>query len=260
MSSIPPADALLTIDIGNTRVGLAICDEDGLHDTRRVATAEPGSWRNALREAWEGTRNAQRRAVVIGSVSPADSERMRALAHEVSGLSPLRIRDDIPFPIPLDIERPEEVGVDRICSAAAAYERIQEACAVASFGTAITIDCVSPDGRFLGGVILPGLELSCAALHDGTAQLPRVHPTSPAGPLGRTTVQAINAGVVFGAVGALREVVERMATELGEWPHLVLTGGNAALIREHADFIDSVVPDLCLMGISLAYRRAAGQA
>jgi type III pantothenate kinase len=149
--------------------------------------------------------------------------------------------------------------VDRVCSAAAAYERTGSACAVASFGSAITIDCVSDDGRFLGGAILPGLDLSFQALHIGTAVLPRVLPAAPTSPFGKNTHDAIVNGVAYGAVGALREIVERFATELGHWPPLVLTGGNAPLIASLADFVDAVVPDLCLIGIALAYRRAAGQ-
>lgn len=131
---------------------------------------------------------------------------------------------------------------------------------MASFGTAITVDCVSEEGHFLGGAILPGFDLSCQALHEGTAQLPRVSPTTPGAVFGKNTHDAIINGVAFGAAGALREIVERYATELREWPKLVITGGNAPLIAELVDFVDAVVPDLCLMGIALAYREAAGGA
>jgi type III pantothenate kinase len=159
----------------------------------------------------------------------------------------------------LEIDNELEVGVDRVCCAAAAFERVGGPCAVASFGTAITVDCVSADGRFLGGAILPGLDLCCQALHDGTAQLPRVLPGVPKTPFGKNTHDAIVGGVTYGLMGALREIVERFATELHEWPQLVITGGNAPLIADCADFVDSVVPDLCLMGIALAHRKAAGQ-
>ena len=103
--------------------------------------------------------------------------------------------------------------------------------------------------------------MSCAALHSRTALLPHVHPEAPSnGPFGRNTHDAIVNGVVYGGVGALREIVERYATELREWPQLVITGGNAPLVKNLADFVDSVVPDLCLMGVALAYRKASGQA
>jgi type III pantothenate kinase len=259
MVAVEPTDALLAIDIGNTRVGFGVWDSDGLHDVRRIAVERFADWRPALAEAWRSVES-RRAAVVIGSVNPDGTTRMQQLAEEVAGGTVFRVRDDLPLPLPLDVENPREIGVDRICAAAAAYERIGSACAVASFGTAVTVDCVSAEGHFLGGAILPGLDMSCQALHAQTAQLPRVALRTPPGVFGKNTPDAIVSGVVYGAIGALREIVERFATELREWPHLIITGGNAPLVAEFADFVDSVVPDLCLMGIALAHRKAAGQA
>jgi len=258
MTAVEPADALLAIDIGNTRIGLGIWDGDGLHDSRRIAVNQPGEHRAAIEEVWRAI-NGGRRAVVIGSVNPPCTPPVQKLVEDISGLAALRVRDDLPLPMPVDVDNADEVGVDRVCSAAAAYERIRGACAVASFGTAITVDCVSDDGHFLGGAILPGFQMSCDALHRGAAQLPRVTPGVPTTAFARNTHDAIVNGVVFGALGALREIVERYATELREWPQLVITGGGAPLVAELADYVDAVVPDLCLMGIALAYRAAAGQ-
>jgi type III pantothenate kinase len=258
MIAVEPADAVLAIDIGNTRIGLGVWDGDGLHDTRRVAVSRPDDWKPAIEQAW-GTIAQRKPAIVIGSVNPPGTVRMQELAEAVSGVSVLRVRDDLPLPMPLDLDNPSEVGVDRVCCAAAAYDRVGGACSVASFGTAITIDCVSPDGHFLGGAILPGFELCCDALHTRTAQLPRVSPRAPNTTFGKNTHDAILNGVVYGMLGALREIVERFATDLREWPHLVITGGNAPLIADLADFVDAVVPDLCLIGIALAHRKAAGQ-
>ncbi|MFO0837776.1 MAG: type III pantothenate kinase [Phycisphaerae bacterium] len=253
---IPFADTILTIEIGNTRAGIALADERGLHDVIRVPHDESAALEDALRSTW-AKAGGSRRAALIASVAPERTPPIVDLIERACGIAALRLREDVPLPLPLEVERPDEVGADRVCSAAAAYDRIQGPCAVASFGTAITIDCVSAAGAFLGGAILPGLDMSCLALHEHTALLPRVSPGRPQSPFGRSTREAIVAGVAFGAVGALREVVERFATELGQWPHLVITGGNAPLIAELADFVDSVVPDLCLMGIALAYRKAS---
>jgi type III pantothenate kinase len=257
--SLPPVDALLALDVGNTRIGMSVWDDDGLHASRRIACDDPAQWPQALREAWAETHGAARRAVVMASVAPTVAAGLSSVIEQVCAQQPLQPGRDLPLPMALDLERPEEVGVDRVCSAAAAFDRIQAACVVASFGTAICVDCVSSEGAFLGGAILPGFEMSCAALHDRTAQLPHVQPQAPNGPFGKTTREAIVNGIVYGAVGALREIVERYATELREWPQLVITGGNAPLVKDLADFVDSVVPDLCLMGVALAYRRASGQ-
>lgn len=258
MSWVEPADALLALDIGNTRLGVGIWDGDGLHDAHRAELANPERCRAAISETWTAM-NGGRRAVVIASVNPAVTAGVQSAAEQISGLSAYRVRDDLPLPIKMDVDNPAEVGVDRVCCAAAAYERVRGACAVASFGTAITIDCVSDRGHFLGGAILPGFQMCCHALHDQTAQLPRVNAAAPRSVFGRNTHDAIVNGVAYGLSGALREIVERYATELREWPTLIITGGNAPLVAELADYVDAVVPDLCLMGVALSYRLAAGQ-
>jgi type III pantothenate kinase len=254
-----PVDALLVVDVGNTRIGLGVWDADGVHDVERISATQSAGWRAALERAWAAMENTDSRAVVVASVAPDQTRRLLPHVTEVTGRDPFIVREDLALPMPLSVDRPEEVGVDRVCSAAAAYDRIAGTCAVASFGTAVTIDCVSRHGEFLGGTILPGLAMSCDVLHDRTALLPKVEPLEPQSPFGRNTNEAISGGVALGAVGALREIVERFATELSEWPHLVITGGDAPLIARLADFVDSVVPDLSLMGVALAYRRAAGQ-
>lgn len=249
------AGSILAVDVGNTRIGWAVSDDDGLHDSQRYAISEPDTWREPLTAAWNAMNDARARAIVVGSVNPPAAARFVQLADDVCDFTPIRVRDDIPFPIPLAIPNHDGVGVDRVCCAAAAHERFGGPCAVASFGTAITIDCVSGDGVYLGGVILPGLDMSTRALHDFTASLPLVEVQANPESFGKTTEGSISAGVILGAVGAMREVVERFATELGRWPTLVVTGGSAPLIAANADFVDSHVPDLCLAGIALAYRR-----
>jgi type III pantothenate kinase len=255
-----PADALLAVDIGNTRIAVGVWDHDGLHGASHVSNDQPSSWGPALTQTWATTRGAKKRAIVIGSVNPPAARRFADLATQICDCEALMVRDDLPLPLLLDIDNPREVGVDRVCSAAAAFDRLREPCAIASFGTATTVDCVSAEGHFLGGAILPGLEISCEALHAYTAKLPRVTPAPPSGIFAKNTYDAIVNGVVYAAVGALREIVERFAAELNQWPKLVVTGGSAPLVVAAADFIDAHVPDLCLMGIALTYRKAAGQA
>ena len=129
------------------------------------------------------------------------------------------------------------------------------AVAVADFGTATTIDCVSHQGIFLGGAILPGLNLAAKALHEYTDALPEVELQIPTGVYGTNTIASIQHGIIYGAIGALRGIVERYATELGRWPQVVVTGGYGKLIARGCDFFDSLVPDLCLDGIFLTYRQ-----
>lgn len=256
---VSTAERIIALDVGNTRVGIGLWDDDGLHAVERFGHDDADGWAASLARLWTLEPTSVSRAVVMGSVNPDVARKLASVVSEQCDVEPVLLRTDIPLPLALQIENTKEVGVDRVCAAAAAYDRIGTACAVASFGTATTIDCVAADGTFLGGAILPGLDPSCEALHTRTAKLPRVSPGAPVSVLGKNTYDAILAGVVYGTAGALREIVERFAEELGQWPQLVVTGGAAPLIIEQVDFIDSYVPDLCLMGIALAYRKAAGQ-
>ena len=106
----------------------------------------------------------------------------------------------------------------------------------------------------MGGAILPGFRLSDRILHEGTALLPQVEVVKPECSYGRDTQQAISAGIFFGALGAIRELIERYATDLGSWPTTIITGGDGELIRTECDFIQAYVPELTLLGIELAYR------
>jgi len=153
------------------------------------------------------------------------------------------------------VDEPDKVGTDRVVSAAAAYDVVEDAVVVADFGTAVTIDLVDEKGVFLGGVICPGLEIGARALKENTAQLPKTKITRPKTPYGRTTAEAINCGLYYSAIGTLEEVIRRYAEKIGRWPQTVLTGGAAKIIKDECDFIDSYVPNLVIKGIVLAYRK-----
>jgi type III pantothenate kinase len=250
-----PAVVTLLLDVGNSRVAV------GLEQRRVVAAvghcpADRVEELPALLESAGRTLATPPTQAVICSVNDATLEKVCSVLADRLSLTPMIIGREIPLPMPMRIDNPERVGADRVCSAAAAFEQVRQACAIADLGTAITIDLASEQGEFLGGAILPGLKLAARALHRYTARLPEIEPHDPVANCGRNTVEAINNGIVLGVVGALREIVERYAGELGRWPPLVATGGDAELIARQCDFIDAVVPDLTLRGIALAYRRA----
>jgi len=249
---------LIAIDIGNSNVALAVLVKDELKQTERIDLDKLDSLVETIKSLRQmcgpqplGARTVP---VVVCSVNP-DTEKivadavLKALDQKI-----LLIGRDIPLQIKHALENPESVGTDRLLTASAAYAVIEDACVVADFGTATTIDCVDHYGIFLGGTIQPGLQLAAQALSQHTAALPEVSPVVPLDDYGNNTEKAIQHGIYFGAVGALRGIVERYATLLGRWPQVVLTGGYAKLIAQHADFADSLVPDLCLDGIFLAYR------
>ena len=251
---------LIAVDIGNSNVALAVFVKDELKRTERIDVDKLDTLVETIKSLRQmcgpqplGARTVP---VVVCSVN-AETEKIVADA-VLSALDQniLVIGRDVPLEMKHALENPDTVGTDRLLTAAAAYAVIEDACVVADFGTATTIDCVDHYGIFLGGTIQPGLKLSAQSLHEYTSALPDVKPVVPTDDYGTNTEKAIQQGIYFGAVGALRGIVERYATLLGRWPQVVLTGGYAKLIAQHADFTDSLVPDLCLDGIFLAYRKS----
>ena len=153
----------------------------------------------------------------------------------------------------MQTDAPAQTGVDRVLNIAAAYEQMGKACVVVDAGTAVTVDCCDDSGAFLGGAIAPGVSLMLDALHEKTAALPRVEFAAPTGAFGRDTNDAIRQGVYHGIRGMVRELVENYATQLGHWPDVIATGGDAADLFAGWELIHAVSPDLTFYGIALAY-------
>lgn len=253
----PPDADLLTIDVGNSSVHLGVVAGGDVTATRSVSPAEMDTLGETLTTLWSELDASAVRRVVVGSVVPRTLRTVREAAMRVLEEDVLVVGEQIDLPMAIALDRPERVGVDRICCAAAAFDTLQQACVVADFGTAITIDLVGDDGMFLGGTISPGLQLSALSLAEHTAALTEIDIHVPEKVLGDDTESAIRSGVVYAAVGALREITERYAETLNKWPMLVASGGDAELIAGQSDIIDRVVPDLCLRGLALAYRLQA---
>jgi len=147
------------------------------------------------------------------------------------------------------------VGTDRVVNAAAAFAVVEDACIIADFGTAITIDLVDEEGVFQGGVIAPGFGICSAGLAQGTAKLPQVQVTMPRDTVGASTEEAINAGLFYQATGLLRTITEKYAEQIGRWPQTIVTGGASELIRKECDFIDSWIDNLTVRGIVIAFKK-----
>jgi type III pantothenate kinase len=252
---------LIALDIGNTNIGIGFFLNDREELVRSVPNRDLASVAAVLKSSWamlpvisSSGQNKRDGAIVASSVNPQVAEAVADIVRIELGEKMQLIGRDIPLSLNIDVDEPSKVGSDRLVAAAAAYAVVEEAVVVADFGTAITIDLVDDEGTFLGGVILPGFELSSAALSSGTALLPKVEITRPQSPFGKNTREAINCGIYWSGIATLQEITRRFAEYLGKWPKTIITGGNSRLIKEDCGFIDSFVDDLVVRGIALVYR------
>ncbi|WP_197524701.1 type III pantothenate kinase [Botrimarina hoheduenensis] len=276
-----PSDGLLAIDIGNSRVKLgwfanpSACVSPPQTTALPIASSplpEPGETLSGsaaellagpLAE-WLASLPAESLQIAIASVCPAISEPFEtavstALANAGIGFTVLRLTNSA-APLTIDVEAPALVGADRIAAAVAAncLRLADTPVIVIDIGTAITVDLIDSKGVFQGGAILPGPTLAGAALAERTALLPKVLPgeldRSP-DPVGRNTEAALHAGLYWGAVGALRELIARQRDRLPRPPQVLLTGGAApgfARLIGGPDYTVRHVPHLTLAGIALS--------
>ena len=155
--------------------------------------------------------------------------------------------------MPIRIDNPYEVGADRLVNAVAAYDRVGSSCLVVDFGTGINFDAVSSDGEYVGGAIAPGVEISLTALTERGARIGRIELGEPEPAIGKSTLSAIQSGVIFGFAGLIDGIARRIERELGGEPTVIATGGLAAAIVPFCETIDEVDDLLTLTGLRLIW-------
>jgi type III pantothenate kinase len=251
---------LLAIDAGNTEtvVGVFRDAELVLHwrsSTREDRTAdELTSLIGGFVERAGLSLSDDVSGVVVASVVPAQTQALREMARATFDFQAIVVEPGTRTGISILYDNPKDVGADRIANAAAAHERFGGPTVVVDFGTATTFDVVSGDAEYLGGVIAPGLKVSAGALFSATARLPRVEIVPPRSVVARTTVESVQAGLVYGTAAMVDGVVERIGKEIGA-PTVVATGGLAPLVVDHCASVQHHEPWLTLEGMRLIYQR-----
>ncbi len=246
---------LLAVNVGNTRCQLAAVVGDDVQEVRSVAHDRRDELADELDAALGALGGREDAPVYIASVNDAATTVVQQVIEGKCRRTVQRVERDVPVPIGRQLDRETIVGVDRLLNAAAAYERLQQACIVIDAGTAVTIDFVDGEGTFHGGAILPGAKLQLAAMHGHTALLPDVEFARPDGPIGHNTAQAMRSGVFHGIRGAVRELAEMFAVQYGAYPKIIATGGDAKALFEDYELVEAVVPTLTMLGMVATRRR-----
>jgi pantothenate kinase, type III len=260
---------LLALDIGNTNITVGLFRAGALFATRRAATNEVATTDEVellldglLR--LDGIVIADLDAIALASVVPALSRAIESIA--VRRDRPLLVASAGTVPLAVRVDRPGDVGADRLVNALAAARLHGTPAVVVDCGTATTLDCVAADGAYVGGAIAPGLALGLEALAARTAKLPRIELRAPDRAIGRDTVSAMQAGTVFGYQALVAGLLERVRAELADANdvapadvHAIMTGGlSAAPWARALPGIDAIDPDLTLKGLAILHAEVGG--
>jgi type III pantothenate kinase len=251
---------LLAVDVGNTQTHFGTFRGTELVEHWRFATVRESTADElgaALRNLLElrGMGMADLRDSIVSSTVPQLGPEWADMVARYLGHEMLVVGPGIKTGMPLRYDNPREIGADRLVNAVAAYDRIRDACIVVDFGTAITYDPVSADGEYLGGIICPGVEISMEALTTRAAKLPKIDLGPPRQLIGKTTVDAIRSGIVYGFAGQVDGIVRRLRAEMGEETETIATGGLAQHIVPYTETIDEVDDLLTLTGLRLLHER-----
>ncbi|MDH5672275.1 MAG: type III pantothenate kinase [Myxococcales bacterium] len=251
---------LLGIDVGNTHTVLGLFEgEELVHHFRiRSERGRPEDEYYVLLATLvqsSGVKQEEVDSSILASVVPSLTDSLARSVKRAFGHQPLIVGPGIKTGMPILYENPKEVGADRIVNAIAAFERVRSGVLVVDFGTATTFDCVSRRGEYLGGVIAPGISLSAEALFAKAARLPKTEIARPPRVLGRNTVHAMQSGLVYGYVGLVDGLVERLQEEMGYPCAVLATGGEAPLIQSVSKTIEEVDEFLTLEGLRILYHR-----
>lgn len=237
---------------------LGVCDGEKikadwrLRSSRHATKDEVGMYLMGLFQH-TGLKARDLDGVCIASVVPPLTGTYVRACEQYLKIVPLVVETGVKTGVKVLVAEPRSVGADRIVNACAAKAKVGGPAIVVDFGTATTFDALDKDGNYLGGAIAPGLEIAADSLSGRTAKLPRVELVVPPKVIGRTTIDAIRSGLVYGYVALVEGMIDRMSEELSDNPVVVATGGLASLIASLTDAIDHVEPNLTLDGLRLIW-------
>lgn len=240
---------LLAIDIGNTNITVGLFRKDKLIRRYSLATKQR-NYGFFLKKIFA---HQSIEAVIISSVVPQATKKIAKALKSLTTTQVIILGKDIIVPIKNRYLYPKQVGQDRLVNAYAALKLYGIPAIVVDFGTAITFDVISKKKEYLGGMILPGLEISLDALAEKTALLPRIKLAKPRGLVGRNTANSILNGIVYGFGTLTDGLIDKMESELGKDFKVIATGGNINFMAKYCSKFDAIDINLTLKGLNLIY-------
>jgi type III pantothenate kinase len=258
---------LLVVDVGNTNTVIGVFEVAADGKEKHGLRAH---WRIETRQGRTGDEYAATlhelfslaeldwksiTAGIVATVVPPALFSVEELFRRHFKFTPLVVGPGLKTGMPILYDNPREVGADRIVNAVAAYEHWRQGCIIVDFGTATTFDLVTPKGEYAGGAIAPGVTTSADALYEAAAKLPRVEIVRPSTVIGRNTVASMQAGLFYGYVGLVDEIVTRMLKQVDHPCKVIATGGLAPLIAKDSRTIEHADEMLTLVGLRLLWER-----
>jgi len=251
---------LLVVDIGNSNVVFGLYEAQVLKQTFRASTVRTrtADEYGVLMRQMLALRDIEASVVdaaIVASVVPPLTDVMADAIRHAFAREPLIVGPGLKTGIAVRYDNPYEVGADRICNAVAAFERLHSGIIVVDFGTAIIFDCISPKAEYLGGVIVPGVQVSLDALLGRAAKLSGIEIAEPPRVVGKNTPHSLQSGIVYGYAALVDGVVARIREELGFACAVIGTGTLAPLIAKQASSIESIDSNLTLEGLRILHER-----
>lgn len=252
---------LLLIDVGNTNIVMGMYDGDDLKFSWRLGTKvartsdEYGLQVDSILRHF-GVDVDDIEDIVLASVVPSIQHTLKTMCTRFLGKEPMVIGEGTKTGMKINYDNPKEVGADRIVNAVAGIEKYGAPCIIVDIGTAISFDVVGKGGEYLGGAIAPGIGISSEALFSRTSKLPKVELEEPRSSIGKTTIEAMQSGIVYGFIGLVDNVIEIIINEMNikkEDIKIVATGGYAQLIATKSKYVEEYNFDLTLQGMKKIY-------
>lgn len=251
---------LLAVDVGNSQMVVGVFRDAELVDHWRLST-DPHRTEDELALLLDGllvhadTALDELTGLAVCSGVPRLTVALEHMARKYASSPAVVLSPGVRTGMPIQIDTPREVGADRLANAIAAEAVVGRPAIVVDFGTATNFDVVSDSGAYVGGAIAPGIESSMEALSARGAQLPVVGLGRPRTPIGRSTVEAMQSGAVYGFAGQVDRIVEEIAGVLTGRPTVLATGGLATVVLDQCRTIDRHEPWLTLIGLRLVWER-----